>query len=173
LDVADTLDVSKSSPVQIDLVKLVQDLFGKLQKRIDVLRAGYVELNELQELSQSYELLIERLARVSDRKGDSVNAGVVAGVLREAGGDEESMSVVLDDVMQCFDFLDEADANCEDENRICDRLVKTVNVENLPSDFNHFLIRHISRCVQLLDVSCGKMFLLITLLIGVCCDLTK
>lgn len=71
----------------------------------------------------------------------------------ESQNDEESISNVLDDVMQYFDFLDDAENSSAvmDSDKISVALVKGINVDRLPSDFNHFLIRHFSHCIQLLD----------------------
>lgn len=167
-------DQSKSF-MQINLIKLVGDLFTKLQKRIDNLRAGYIELNELHELlTQSYEILIEKLTKKDGSDGKLLHQGSVKKeVIRSDGlmpigssrssesqddDDEESISIVLDDVMQYFDFLDDAENSSSElmdvaADRISVKLVKEINVDALPSDFNHFLIRHFSHCIKLLDVS--------------------
>lgn len=71
-----------------------------------------------------------------------------------ADGDLD-LSVVLDDVMQYFDFLDEADKSSTDltakTHVVTASAIKEIDISNLPIDFNHFLIRHFSHCIQLLD----------------------
>ncbi len=118
----------------INLRKLADELFVKLQRKLETLRSQYIELNELYEHTQTFNLVLQRLF-----KSDYIVE------------EEEA----YDDVMQYFDFLDEADDTTGDglDEKSRAQSLKGIDVSQLPNDFDHFLIRHFSHCIQLIEVS--------------------
>ncbi len=123
--------VSKAITGVFDLTRLVEDLLARLQRRLEMLRVKYSELSGLFEHTQAYEV-------------------VVQGLVKTGTGGELEVDLAFDDVMQYFDFLDEAESGGEKSRT---QAVRDIELSQLPSDFNHFLIRHFSHCIQLLDVS--------------------
>ena len=59
------LNILDTDSDQNDLIKVIEDLFFKLQKRLDTLNAQCLELNELYDKSQNYEVLIDKLTKLS------------------------------------------------------------------------------------------------------------
>ncbi len=77
-----------------------EKLFIKLQTKLDDLRAYYIELNDFYELIQNFERFFTKIFS-NQSSQDSID------------DDEENLSMTVDNVLQYFDFLNDADNNCD------------------------------------------------------------
>lgn len=122
--ILDELVESQSKPG----VSSVDELLIKLDAKLDELRAHYIELNDFYEQIQNYQNLVNRL-KLNTRSTDTSNT-----------------SLILDDLLQYFDFLNDND---EISNKLETKELKL----NLPDDFYLFLNNLLSQANRLIDVS--------------------
>jgi hypothetical protein len=77
-----------------------EKLFIKLETKLDDLRAYYIELNDFYELIQNFERFFTKIF------SNQSNQDLI-------DDDEENISMTVDNVLQYFDFLNDADNNCD------------------------------------------------------------
>lgn len=100
---------------------LIDELIQKLEVKLNDLRAHYIELNDFYEQLQDYKSLMSKLKQSQTRNGSQT-------------------SLILDDLLQYFDFLDDDDSIDEKELLI-----------TLPDDFYLFLKNILTQCNSLVD----------------------
>jgi hypothetical protein len=186
-DLLEKLSKSESHQASLNLLNsrktnnqktILTNLFVRLQISLDELRALYIELNDLQEHFQFIESLFLKLfniSRVSDKE-------LLVGGSRHRENDSTSLSIMLDDVLQYFDFLNSENSDSDDstankaENRpenaaMIHRKLSTDSDSSCSSglsddcsvgyfDLDLLIIFHLQNLIALLDVRFFCFYLL-------------
>jgi flagellar biosynthesis chaperone FliJ len=148
-------------------------LFEQVENCVNSLSSNYIELNDLNEITQKYRQLFTSLSCL---KNDKTSGDLLKSITTPIDDSHQTNVDEIDDILQCFDFLDKendenAYSDCYYNDNIPDVINSTNNNTNnnkttydyvidetsslnlISLDFDYLLIGLFQTCLKCLNVS--------------------